>query len=47
MGVHQEEQATGREEKRNINADAKLKVIFRKPTVQMFEMSKLVSAHLT
>jgi len=32
--------------KRNINADAKLKVIFKKPTVSMFEMTKLVSAHL-
>lgn len=32
--------------KRNINADAKLKVIFKKPTVSMFDMTKLVSAHL-
>lgn len=32
--------------KTNINADAKLKVIFKKPTVSMFEMTKLVSAHL-
>ncbi len=32
--------------RRNINADAKLKVIFKKPTVSMFEMTKLVSAHL-
>ena len=30
----------------NINADAKLKVIFKKPTVSMFEMTKLVSGHL-
>ena len=32
--------------KRNINADANLKVIFRKSTVNMFEMTKLVSKHL-
>ena len=32
--------------RRNINADAKLKVIFKKPTVSMFDMTKLVSAHL-
>ena len=32
--------------KTNINADAKLKEIFKKPQVTMFEMTKLVSAHL-
>lgn len=33
--------------KRNINADEKLKVVFSgKGTVSMFEMTKLVSAHL-
>jgi chromatin remodeling complex protein RSC6 len=32
--------------KRMINADAKLKVIFEKPQVSMFEMTKLVSVHL-
>jgi upstream activation factor subunit UAF30 len=32
--------------KTNINADAKLRVIFKKATVSMFEMTKLVSAHL-
>lgn len=32
--------------KRNINADAKLKVIFGKPQVTMFELTKLVSNHL-
>lgn len=33
--------------KRNINADDKLKVVFGgKKTVSMFEMTKLVSAHL-
>jgi len=32
--------------KRMINADDKLKVIFKKPTVNMFEMTKLVSKHL-
>ena len=32
--------------KRNINADENLKVIFRKDTVNMFEMTKLVSKHL-
>ena len=33
--------------KRNINADAKLKEIFKKPQVTMFEMTKLISAHLS
>ncbi|MBI4992974.1 MAG: SWIB/MDM2 domain-containing protein [Candidatus Magasanikbacteria bacterium] len=34
--------------KRNINADAKLKVLFGgKDMVNMFEMTKLVSAHMT
>ena len=33
--------------KRNINADAKLKEIFKKSQVSMFEMTKLVSAHLS
>ena len=33
--------------KRNINADAKLKEIFQKPQVTMFEMTKLVNAHLS
>lgn len=32
--------------KRNINADDKLKPIFGKNTVTMFEMTKLVSKHL-
>ncbi|MGZ3743821.1 MAG: SWIB/MDM2 domain-containing protein, partial [Pseudobdellovibrionaceae bacterium] len=32
--------------KRNINADDKLKPIFGKNTVSMFEMTKLVSKHL-
>lgn len=34
--------------KRNINADESLKVVFGgRATVNMFEMTKLVSAHLT
>ena len=33
--------------KRNINADAKLKPIFKKDQVTMFEMTKLVSKHLS
>ena len=33
--------------KRNINADANLKKIFGKDTVNMFEMTKLVSKHLS
>lgn len=34
--------------RRNINADAKLKVVFGgKATVNMFEMTKLVSKHLS
>lgn len=32
--------------RRNINADDKLKPIFGKNTVSMFEMTKLVSKHL-
>lgn len=32
--------------KRNINADAKLKTVFGKGTVSMFEMTKIVSKHL-
>ncbi|MCK9516486.1 MAG: SWIB/MDM2 domain-containing protein [Ottowia sp.] len=33
--------------RRNINADAKLKPIFGKKQVTMFEMTKLVSGHLS
>jgi len=33
--------------KRNINADAKLRPIFGKDQVSMFEMTKLLSAHLS
>ena len=33
--------------KRNINADDKLKAIFKKSQVNMFEMTKLISAHLS
>ena len=33
--------------KRNINADETLKVIFHKNTVNMFEMTKLISKHLS
>lgn len=33
--------------RRNINADAALKPIFGKPQVSMFEMTKLVSKHLS
>ena len=32
--------------RRNINADSKLKAVFGKATVSMFEMTKLVSKHL-
>lgn len=32
--------------KRNINADATLQVIFGRSTVNMFEMTKLISKHL-
>lgn len=32
--------------RRNINADDKLKAVFGKNTVNMFEMTKLVSKHL-
>jgi len=33
--------------KRQINADAKLKAIFKKDSVNMFEMTKLISKHLS
>lgn len=33
--------------RRNINADDKLKKIFKKPQVSMFEMTKLISGHLS
>ena len=33
--------------KRNINADDKLKQVFGKPQVNMFEMTSLVGKHLT
>ncbi len=33
--------------RRNINADSKLRPIFGKGTVSMFEMTKLVSKHLS
>jgi len=33
--------------KRNINADAKLKEVFGKPQVTMFEMAGLIGKHLT
>lgn len=33
--------------RRNINADDKLKVIFKKPQVSMFEMTKLINEHLS
>jgi upstream activation factor subunit UAF30 len=33
--------------KRNINADEKLKPIFKKSQVSMFEMTKLVNSHLS
>jgi len=33
--------------KRNINADAKLKEIFKKAQVTMFEMTKLINEHLS
>lgn len=32
--------------KRMINADDKLKVIFKKAQVSMFEMTKLINGHL-
>ncbi|GAB4397322.1 MAG: hypothetical protein OHK0048_05250 [Rhodoferax sp.] len=32
--------------KKQINADVKLKAVFGKPSVDMFEMTKLVSQHL-
>ncbi len=40
---HKLQDATNR---RNINADEKLKAVFGKDTVSMFEMTKIVSKHL-
>ncbi|MBI3792422.1 MAG: SWIB/MDM2 domain-containing protein [Gemmatimonadetes bacterium] len=36
-----------KKERRNIHADAKLKPIFKKDVVNMFEMTKLVNKHLS
>jgi chromatin remodeling complex protein RSC6 len=36
----------GLQESRNINADEKLRPIFGKDQITMFEMMKLVNAHL-
>ena len=36
----------GLQQSRNINADAKLRPIFGKDQITMFEMMKLVNAHL-
>lgn len=33
--------------KRMINADAKLKAVLKKPQVSMFEMTKIISSHLS
>lgn len=33
--------------RRNINADAKLKAVFGKDQVNMFEMTKIISGHLS
>ena len=33
--------------RRNVNADTNLKPIFGKPQVSMFEMTKLISKHLS
>ena len=41
---HNLQDATNR---RNINADDKLKAVFKKGTVNMFEMTKLVAKHLS
>ena len=47
LGLHQEEQAAGRHQRRLINADEKLRAVFGgKKQVSMFEMTKLVSNHL-
>ena len=33
--------------RRNINADAKLKEVFGKPQVSMFELAKLIGSHVS
>jgi chromatin remodeling complex protein RSC6 len=48
LGIHQEAQAAKRRKQtRNIDADDKLKAIFGGKQVTMFEMTKLISAHLS
>jgi upstream activation factor subunit UAF30 len=47
VGLHQEEQAAGLAvNKRMVNADAKLKEIFGKAQVSMFEMAGLIGKHV-
>ena len=46
LGLHQEEQPQNPENKREIIADDKLKPIFGKPKVTMFEMNKHLAQHL-
>ena len=42
-----ENQLQDQKNKRNINADDKLKAVFGKPMVNMFEMTKLIGKHLS
>ncbi|SQD87458.1 hypothetical protein BP082_02991 [Bordetella pertussis] len=46
LGLHQKHNLQDASNKRNINADAKLRPIFGKDQVTMFELTKLVNAHL-
>ncbi len=45
-GIHQEDNLQDASNKRNINADDKLRPLFGKDQVSMFELTKLVNAHL-
>jgi hypothetical protein len=47
LGLHQEEQPQDATKRTMINADAKLKEIFKKAQVSMFEMTKLINGHLS
>ena len=46
MGLHQANNLQDAANKRNINADAKLKELFGKPQVSMFELAGLIGKHV-
>jgi len=46
VGVHQEDNLQDKVNKRMINSDEKLRALFGKGSVSMFEMNKLLQGHL-